>query len=37
MIRQIIFDVGGVLLDFDPAAMVRAVTDVEADAALLRR
>jgi len=37
MIKQIIFDVGGVLLDFDPAAMVRSVTDVEADAALLRR
>lgn len=37
MVKQIIFDVGGVLLDFDPAAMVRAVTEVEADARLLRR
>lgn len=37
MIKQIIFDVGGVLLDFDPQAMVRAVTGVEEDAALLRR
>lgn len=37
MIKQIIFDVGGVLLDFDPAAMVRAATADEQDAALLRR
>lgn len=37
MIRQVIFDVGGVLLDFDPAAMVAAATREPADAALLRR
>ena len=37
MIRQVIFDVGGVLLDFDPAAMVAAATKDPADAALLRR
>lgn len=37
MVKQIIFDVGGVLLDFDPAAMVAAATQDPADAALLRR
>lgn len=37
MIKQIIFDVGGVLLDFDPAAMVAAVTGDPATAGLLRR
>ena len=37
MIKQIIFDVGGVLLDFDPAAMVAAATNHPADQALLRR
>ena len=37
MIKQIIFDVGGVLLDFDPAAMISAVTDDPAEAALLRQ
>lgn len=37
MIKQIIFDVGGVLLDFDPAAMVAAATDDPAEAAPLRR
>lgn len=36
MIRQVIFDVGGVLLDFDPGAMVRAATEDPADMALLR-
>lgn len=37
MIRQVIFDVGGVLLDFDPGAMTAAATDIEEDARLLRR
>lgn len=37
MIRQVIFDVGGVLLDFDPDAMVSAATRDPAAAALLRR
>lgn len=37
MIKQIIFDVGGVLLDFDPERMVRAATENDADVALLRR
>lgn len=37
MIKQIIFDVGGVLLDFDPPTMVAAATrDPEAAALLLR-
>lgn len=37
MIRQVIFDVGGVLLTFDPGAMVSTVTSNEADSALLCR
>lgn len=37
MVKQVIFDVGGVLLDFDPERMVRFATDDPADAALLRR
>lgn len=35
MIKQIIFDVGGVLLDFDPRAMVALATGEESDARLL--
>lgn len=37
MVKQIIFDVGGVLLDFDPDAMVRASGTEGEDARLLRR
>ena len=37
MIKQIIFDVGNVLLDFDPAAMISAVTSHPRKAAVLRR
>ena len=37
MVRQVIFDIGQVLLEFDPGRMVRAVTGDEADGALLRR
>ncbi len=37
MIRQVIFDVGGVLLDFDPKTMVRAATEDPSDGALLQR
>lgn len=37
MIKQVIFDVGGVLLDFDPEAMVAAAAEDPLDRALLRR
>ncbi len=37
MIKQIIFDVGNVLLNFDPAAMISTVTSHPRKAALLRR
>lgn len=37
MIQQVIFDVGGVLLDFDPRAMVALATGEEADAQFLLR
>ena len=37
MIRNIVFDVGGVLMAFDTLAVVAAFTDSEADAALLHR
>ena len=37
MVKQVIFDIGQVLLEFDPDRMVRAVTGDEADGALLRR
>jgi putative hydrolase of the HAD superfamily len=35
MIRQVIFDVGGVLMDFDTHALTRALTTSEEDALLL--
>ena len=35
MIKNVIFDVGGVLMDFDTGALCRALTENEADAQLL--